>query len=42
MILNLILKINYKSHFEPQATLFFPNTSRNYHAIRERPERAAR
>ena len=42
MILNLILKINYKSNFEPQATLFFSNTSRNYHATMKRPERAAR
>ena len=42
MILNLILKNNYKYHFEPQATLFFSNTSRNYHATMKRPERAAR
>ena len=42
MILNLILKNNYKYHFEPQATLLFFNASRNYHAIRERPERAER
>ena len=42
MILNLILKINYKYHFEPQATLMFFNASHNYHDLMKRPERAAR
>ena len=42
MILNLILKNNYKYHFEPQATPMFFNISRNYHALKKRPERAAR